>query len=375
MIELDHPLLTIEHPPMGELMSLRRPFAENTSGRNSLHFGIGLACAAAGIATMRTRNHRGAFNDKVVVITGGSRGLGLALAEEFGRRGAKVVLAARDVEELLRALQILIDKGTVSDDRILTITADLRDQTDAQRVIEEATQKFGRVDVLVNNAGIITVGPVENQSVEDFENVMRANFFSGLYCSMAVLPQMLERHSGSIANITSIGGKIAVPHLLPYTASKFAAVGFSEGLGAEVRSKGIRVTTVVPGPMRTGSHRNAIFTGNAEREYNWFSFSDNVPGISASAKSAARQIVHAIECGDVEVAITPQAKFASRFGNVAPGLRRGAMLLANMVLPSASRGASAKRRGAEVSAKESLPARTFGRAAARKYNQAGRLAS
>jgi NAD(P)-dependent dehydrogenase (short-subunit alcohol dehydrogenase family) len=344
-----------------------------TTKRNAIYFGVGLACAATGVLASRTRRIN--FAHKVVVITGGSRGLGLAMAEEFGRRGARLVLAARDAEGLLRAMQKLVDTGTVNPDNILTVTADLRQQPDAERLIEQATERFGRVDVLVNNAGIITVGPVECQTIHDFQEVMRSNFFSGLYCTMAVLPQMIERHSGSIANITSIGGKVAVPHLLPYTASKFAAVGFSEGLGAEVRSKGIRVTTVVPGLMRTGSHRNAIFSGDAEREYKWFSFSDNLPGVSTSARSAARQIVNGIACGDVELSITPHAKIASRFGNVMPGVRRGVMQLANWILPAASQGQSSKHRGAEVSKREPLPARTLGRAAARRYNQTGELAS
>jgi short-subunit dehydrogenase len=123
---------------------------------------------------------------------------------------------------------------------VLIVPADLRNAEEARGLIDEATHQFGRVDVLINNAGVITVGPIENQTIEHFRDVMDSNFFTGLNCTMSVLPQMLERGQGSIANVTSIGGKVAVPHLLPYTASKFAAVGFSEGLGMELRSKGIR---------------------------------------------------------------------------------------------------------------------------------------
>jgi NAD(P)-dependent dehydrogenase (short-subunit alcohol dehydrogenase family) len=341
-----------------------------TIARNAALWGVGMTCAAAGMYVARKRLRVRSFEDKVVVITGGSRGLGLAMAEEFGRRGARLVLAARDREELERAAQQLIRTGAIRNNRrVLTVAADLGREEDAASLIRQATEHFGRVDVLVNNAGIITVGPVENQTVDDFHAVMNANFFSHMHCTMAVLPQMIERRQGSIANITSIGGKVAAPHMLPYTASKFAAVGFSEGLAVEMRSKGVRVTTVVPGLMRTGSPPNALFTGNAAREYRWFSFSDNLPGISISARRAARQIVDGIESGAAEVAITPQAYFASRFGNLVPRLTRTMMQVMNLFLPEAQPGSSAQHRGEEVSGLEPLPARTIGRAAARRYNQ------
>ena len=166
--------------------------------------------------------------------------------------------------------------------------------------------------MLINNAGVITVGPIENQTLEQFREVMDSNFYSGLHCTLAVLPQMLERRAGSIATVTSIGGRISVPHLLPYCASKFAAVGFSEGLGIELRSRGIRVTTICPGLMRTGSHRNALFTGDASREYQWFSLAANMPGASASARHAAKKIANGIAAGCAEITITPEALIAAR---------------------------------------------------------------
>jgi NAD(P)-dependent dehydrogenase (short-subunit alcohol dehydrogenase family) len=340
-----------------------------TVARNAAWWGVGMMCAAAGMYATKKRLLARSFENKVVVITGGSRGLGLAMAEEFGRRGARLVLAARHREELERAAQQLVRTGAIRDKHVLTVAADLGREEDAANLIRQATDHFGRVDVLVNNAGIITVGPVENQTVDDFHTVMDANFFSHMHCTMAVLPQMIERREGRIANITSIGGKVAAPHMLPYTASKFAAVGFSEGLAVEMRSKGVRVTTVVPGLMRTGSPPNALFTGDAAREYRWFSLSDNLPGISISARRAARQIVDAIESGAAEVAITPQAYFASRFGNVAPRLTRTVMQVMNLFLPDAQPGNSAQHRGEDVNGLEPLPARTLGRAAAKRYNQ------
>ncbi len=330
--------------------------------------GAGVGCAGTMISAVR-RTSRPQLGAKVVVITGGSRGLGLALAEELGRQGAKLVLCARDGDELGRARDILVQQHSFDPRNIFIVDADLREPEAAERLIREATEYFGRIDILINNAGVITVGPIESQTVEDFRDVMLSNFFSGLHCSLAVLPQMLARKSGQIVNITSIGGKIAVPHLLPYSASKFAAVGLSEGLNAELRSKGIQVTTVCPGLMRTGSHLNALFKGEAESEYRWFSIGAALPFVSTSARSAARKIVRAMARGKREIAITPQAVIAARFGNLLPAVTSSALQLMNLALPSASSGATLKYRGSEVRQKEITPLTVLGSRAARRYNQ------
>lgn len=335
--------------------------------------GAGVLCAgavAAGVCAINGRRNSRGLRGKVVVITGGSRGLGLAMAEEFGRLGARLVLAARNAFELERAQHHLVQRRAVqSADDVLTVSADLRSPEDAQRLMAEATKHFGQVDILVNNAGVINVAPVENQRIEDFHGVMDANFFSGLHCTLAVLPQMLERRDGSIVNIASIGGKVAVPHLLSYTASKFAVVGFSQGLHAELRAKGIHVLTVCPGLMRTGSHVSAEFSGNASREYQWFSLSANLPGASTSAARAARRIVRAVLARRCEIAITPQAIVAARLGQLSPELTLRAMALVNRLLPAAAVETRAPQRGSEVRSRETKPASWIGAAAARRYNQ------
>jgi len=334
--------------------------------------GTGFACAGAlalgATAVYKLRADR--LRGKVVLITGGSRGLGLAMAEEFGRRGAKLALTARNIEELERARTLLLERGAAkSAEDIFIFPGDLSEQEHADEVIQQTTKHFGQIDVLVNNAGIITVGPLENQTAEDFKKVMDANFFSGLHCTLSVLPQMLSRGAGSIVNIASVGGKIAVPHMLPYTASKFAVTGFSEGLNAELRSKGIRVTTVCPGLMRTGSHLNAQFKGDAEREYRWFSLGASLPGVSISAKAAARKIVRAVISGRSEIAITPQAELAARFGNLSPAATTRLMQLVNFALPSAVRGHASTRSGSDVRGLELSPIMPLGHAASRHYNQ------
>jgi len=338
--------------------------------QNAAYLGLGLASTILSTLTDRTQNKANWTRGKVVVITGGSRGLGLALAEEFGRRGARLVLAARTELQLAEARRLLLERSAVqTPDDVLIVAADLRKPEEASRLIEEATRRFGRVDVLINNAGVITVGPIENQTHQQFHEVMESNFYSGLHCTLAVLPQMLERGAGSIATVSSIGGRISVPHLLPYCASKFAAVGFSEGLGMEVRSKGIRVTTICPGLMRTGSHRNALFTGDASREYRWFSLAANMPGASASATYAAKKIADGIARGSAEVTITPQAFIAARLGNLSPEAKRIAMMAMNMALPNAKEGQNDPHRGEDVREQELFPASTIGSSAAQRYNQ------
>src|SRR3954468_1034389 len=189
---------------------------------------------------------------KVVLITGGSRGLGLQMAREFATAGARIAICARDTQELDWAREELSRRGA----EVLAVQCDVSVHDDVQRMVREVRERFGRIDILVNNAGIISVGPMESQTLTDYQECMDTMFWGVVYPTLAVLPEMIARRSGKIANITSIGGKVSVPHLLPYSCAKFAAVGFSEGLYAEVKKDGVQVTTVVPGLMRMGSFVN-----------------------------------------------------------------------------------------------------------------------
>ena len=313
---------------------------------------IGLAAAAwLLVSTQRRPRSR-----HVVVITGGSRGLGLALARRFGHAGDRLVLAARHTEELTRARQMLVDEGSVgSADDILLVPADLTDRDEAQKLIDHAYEHFGRIDVLINNAGVIEVGPIENQPFEAFERAMATNFFAALHTIQAALPRLLRQEEidgrrASIVNISSIGGKVPVPHLLPYVASKFALTGFSEGLHAELRHKGIRVTTVCPGLMRTGSSIQAKFGGQAEKEFRWFSLGASTPLIAASTVHAAGKIFHATRAGAAEITITPQAWLAARIVGAAPAASQFLAALANQyILPApAADGAASLVSGARL---------------------------
>ena len=187
-------------------------------------------------------------------------------------------------------------------------------------MVRQANAQLGPVDVLVNNAGTITVGPMEVMTLEDYELAMKTHFWAPLYATLAVLPQMRQRRAGRIVNISSIGGKVAAPHLLPYTASKFALTGLSDGMRLELLKDGIYVTTVCPGLMRTGSPRNALFKGRHRAEYAWFSIADSLPLTSMSADRAARRILRACRDGESEVVLSIQAKLAVKFHALFPGL-------------------------------------------------------
>src|SRR5947207_4543781 len=194
-------------------------------------------------------------------------------------------------------------------------------------MVEEATMRFGRIDAVINNAGIIQVGPIETMTIEDFERAMAVNFWGVVYTTLAVLPSMLARRRGNIVNITSIGGKVSVPHLLPYSCAKFAAVGFSEGLRAELARDHIPVTTIVPGLMRTGGHLNALFKGDREAEFTWFSLGASLPGISMAAERAARQIVRAAKRGEAERILSLPANLLASFHGLLPGATAGLLRL------------------------------------------------
>jgi NAD(P)-dependent dehydrogenase (short-subunit alcohol dehydrogenase family) len=334
-----------------------------------------LIVAAGALGTvmlLRERAREAAAIDlagKVVLVTGGSRGLGLLLAREFGRQRARVAMCARDAAELDRAREHLALHGV---DAFATV-CDVRDRDAVQRMVDDVIGRFGGLDVLVNNAGIIQVGPVATMSVEDFEDAMAVNFWGVVHTTLAALPGMRRRRSGRIVNITSIGGKVSVPRLLPYGASKFAAVGFSEGLRAELAPEGIHVVTVVPGLMRTGSYLNASFKGDAPREARWFGLGATLPLVSMDAERAARQIVRAARRGDPERILSLPAAALAGVHGLLPGTTVELMTLANrFLLPARVDGTHRAVRGMEL---EPWLGRWFsgltalGRVAARRFGE------
>ncbi len=295
---------------------------------------IGAAAGAGWLALRAAQKARReiSLDGRVVLITGGSRGLGLVLARCFAKEGARLVLMARSKEELRRAEEELRAGGA----EVLAAPGDVRNEEDVEAVVEAAIERFGRLDVVVNNAGIIQAGPLQHMTARDFQEAMDTHFWGAYHTTQAALAHLEAAGEGRIVNIASVGGLVAVPHLVPYCASKFALVGYSDGLRAELAPRGIRVTTVCPGLMRTGSHVNAFFKGRYTREYAWFSISDAMPGLSANADRAAREIVEVCRRGDPHLTITFPAKFAAGLSRLAPNLFAEGTALAARFLPAAT---------------------------------------
>ncbi|WP_315791797.1 SDR family oxidoreductase [Fischerella sp. JS2] len=266
---------------------------------------------------------------KTVLITGGSRGLGLVMARQLVQKNARLVICARDTSELEKARIDLQQRGG----EVLAVPCDVTDELEVKQMMRFVSDRFGQIDVLINNAGTIQVGPMQEMTLDDYEEAIKIHFWAPLYTTLAVLPMMRQRREGRIVNISSIGGKLSVPHLLPYSASKFALVGLSEGMHSELAKDGIVVTTVCPGLMRTGSPYNAFFKGKHRQEYAWFSISDSLPLISMSAESAAKQIIAAFRRGDAEVTLSLPAQIGDKFHALFPGFTCVLLGWVNRFLP------------------------------------------
>ncbi len=278
------------------------------------------------------RTQRFSLKNKVALITGGSRGLGLVLARQICAEGGKVALLARDNEELIRAKTDLAGRGG----RVITIQCDLLDSGQIQSAIHQTIDRFGKIDILINNAGIIEVGQFEHMTREDFERSMAVHFWAPYALISEVVPEMRTWGGGRIVNISSIGGKVAVPHLAAYSASKFALTGFSDAIRAELALDKIYVTTVAPGMMRTGSHVNAKFKGRHDSEFAWFAASAGAPLISMNAERAARKILAACRRGQPSLTLTYAARTAILGNALFPNLTGYGMKIVNYFLPKAA---------------------------------------
>jgi NAD(P)-dependent dehydrogenase (short-subunit alcohol dehydrogenase family) len=291
------------------------------------------------------------FAGKSVLIVGGSRGLGLVLARRLAAEGARLALVARDADELLRAQEDLAERGA----KALVIPCDARDRTQIEQAVATTVAEYGGLDVLINNAGVIQVGPLAHMTIEDFQNAMATHFWGPLYAILAAMPHMRQGGAKRIVNISSIGGKIGVPHLVPYSASKFALAGLTQGLRAELAADGIIVTGVYPGLMRTGSTYNATFKGQNRQEFAWFHTADSLPGLSVGADRAARQILDACRHGDAELRISLPAKLAPIVNAIVPGTMAAAMRLTNQLLPAPDPAAGTRSRSGWQSVSDAVP--------------------
>lgn len=307
----------------------------------SLLFGAAALSAGAYWLYRRQQAPPRSFRGQVVLITGSSRGLGLEMARLFVAEGAQVVLTARTSADLERAAAELRSRGG----QVLAIASDVTNVSQVEQLVRQVIEHFGRIDVLINNAGIIQVGPLDCMTSEDFETAMATHFWGPLRLIQQARPHMPR--GASIVNIASIGGEISVPHLLPYSASKFALVGLSEGLHHELAAAGISVTTVCPGLMRTGSPRNAMFKGKTQAEYAWFSIGGSLPGGTVSSEQAAREIVAACRARQPYLRVSWLPKVIVPLRSLLPGLASSVLSIVNSLLPSAEGGTKINHPGHE----------------------------
>lgn len=333
------------------------------------HAGIFVAGVAVGAAYALGRSlGRLRLAGRVAIVTGGSRGLGLVLARELGARGMRVVIVARDEEEIERARATLEAEGIDA----TALPCDVSDEEGVAGLVADVEENIGPVDLLVNNAGIIQVGPAEAMRLEDYRHAMDVMFWGSLHFAEAVLPRMRARRRGTVVNITSIGAAVGVPHLAPYDAAKFAVRGWSEALGAEEARNGVAVVTVVPGLMRTGSFGHALVKGERYAEASLFSLMASLPLLTVSAERAARRIVRAIEHGERFVIVGAPARLLRLAHALFPGGVVRALGVVNRLLPLPQAGAREQmalpgelfRRGLARSVLTAL-----GDAAARRYNE------
>jgi NAD(P)-dependent dehydrogenase (short-subunit alcohol dehydrogenase family) len=307
----------------------------------------------------------------VALVAGGSRGLGLLIARELAGRGQFPVICARDREELRRAERWLAERG--HDSR--TEVCDVSDAEAVNALVGRVEREVGAVEVAVHVAGVIQVGPLDCLTREHFREAVDIMLWGPANLALAVLVGMKERGRGRIGIVTSIGGMVSVPHLLPYSVAKFGAVGFSQGLRAELAGTGVTVTTVVPGLMRTGSHLRAQFTGNQAAEYAWFAPGASLPLISMDAERAAAKITTAVMRGRGMVLTTPLAKVGARVNGVAPATTAMLMGVMARVLPKPPEGPRSIVTMEGHEARERLNSRivealtTMGNRAAERFNE------
>lgn len=326
------------------------PTKEKSSGSSFLsrkllvRAGIGLAGLYA-YNKIKTSQRAFVYRGRVCLISGGSRGLGLVLAKKLVQRRAWVSLIARDADELALAKAQIESEFPLA--HVFTHVCDIKDPVQVQAAVRATVQAYGRLDVVINNAGVISTMPYENAASADFDDAMETHFWGAHNVIQASLPYLRRIGGGRILNISSIGGKVAVPHLAPYCASKFALLGYSKTLRAELTRDNIYVTTISPGLMRTGSVGHAKFRGQHKKEYAWFTLGSSMPFVTVSAEKAATEILAAGQRGQAELVISWPAKAAVAFQNFFPELFADLSSLANRLLPRPAHGIPRLRTGAE----------------------------
>jgi NAD(P)-dependent dehydrogenase (short-subunit alcohol dehydrogenase family) len=294
---------------------------------------LGLVALGSGALWMAARQRRRIeLAGAVAVVTGGARGLGYAIAQELAAEGCKLALCGRDGDVVERAVEALRERGS----EVVGCACDASDEAQVQEFFDQVLAYYGRVDLLINNAGQCFVGPATDLEAADVERALRHIFWVQFRPTMAVLPHMRRRGSGRIVSVTSIGGKLPTPHQAAYAAGKFAATGWAETLAIELRKEGIELSVVTPPPLQNGAPLHAHFNGQAEQEYLWFAHALSSPWTASPTRRAARAVVNAARYGDAERAVSFSSWLPSRLHGMAPNVMSRALSRLDRALPPPS---------------------------------------
>ncbi|MFB5630862.1 MAG: SDR family oxidoreductase [Nitrosopumilaceae archaeon] len=227
------------------------------------------------------------FKDKVVLITGASSGIGKATAIQFASCGSNVILVGRRKEKLLEVEKEILKNPITT----LVCSCDVSNKSQVKEMSKAVLDKFGRIDILVNNAGYAIYGRVSELKIDEIESQMATNYFGMIYCTKYFLPKMLEQKSGHIVNVASVAGSFGLPGIASYCASKFAMLGFSEGLQHELKDTGVKITVVSPIMVRTNFFDHPSFDSMAKNSATSISPNKVAKAILKAANSSRLEII------------------------------------------------------------------------------------
>lgn len=307
----------------------------------------------------------------IALVAGASRGLGLAVARELGNAGQRVVITARTADDLRRATALLDAEGVSAIARV----QDVGDAAAARELVADVETEHGPIETLITVAGMLKVGPLPDRA-EDYDEPIDTMLRGPINMVHAVLPRMRRRGHGRIGIVTSIAAIVPTPHLVPYTAAKYGAIGFAQGLTEELQGEPISVTTIVPGLMRTGGHWHADYTGRPGQEYAWFALLSSLPIISIAADRAAGIIVRGVLAGRTKIIFTPLARVGEVAYRISPRATVSLLGLTNRLLPRPADGhAPGYIAARDISSSLYDRVTTLGRRAIDQLNQVGAHAS
>ena len=244
------------------------------------------------------------FENKVIVITGASSGIGEASAEKFAKKGANLVLVARRKEKL-EQVEKKLSKYSI---KTMIQVCDVSDKEQVKQMSQKVIETFSKIDILVNNAGFVIYGKVNELSIEDIESQMKTNYFGTIYCTKSFLPYFLKQNSGHIVNVASVGGSFGVPGIASYCATKFAMLGFSEGLHHELHGTNVGITVVSPIMVRTSLFDHPSFKN----------FTKHATGVSLSPETIANAIIKAANSSRLEIVVPSVVRIGIWFKQTFP---------------------------------------------------------